>query len=179
MTLSTLLLACRGNKPTNGADTPAVSNSLSQDKSFRVTTFDDGAARLCYRTEGSGRILVFLAGGPGLSTAYIEPLANHFTRSNTVMLFDQRGTGCSSVSPANADTLTVAASLNDLEALRHQLNLPYLRLYGHSMGRHARDGIRLSLPVKSFVVGTFGFRRTGYKLCWTVQQAHFENTQSW
>ncbi len=101
---------------------------------FSTHTFRHGAATLCYRVAGSGPTLVMLAGGPGLSTAYIESPARHFSNANTVVLLDQRGTGCSSVSPANAGTFTLAKDRDDIEALRRELGLSNLRLFGHSWG---------------------------------------------
>jgi proline iminopeptidase len=111
-----------------------VTAASTSGTTYSTHTFKHGAATLCYRVAGSGPTLVMLAGGPGLSTAYIEPIARHFNNTNTVVLFDQRGTGCSSVSPANAGTLTLAKDRDDIEALRRELGLPSLRLFGHSWG---------------------------------------------
>jgi len=77
--------------------------------------------------------LVLLHGGPGLSAANVlpdfAPLGDQFT----VVSYDQRGAGRSTLVDDSA-RVTLSAHLADLEALRSQLHLERLTLIGHSWG---------------------------------------------
>ena len=73
-----------------------------------------------------------LSGGPGFSTSYLNAAAEHFAQKNTVVLFDQRGTGRSTVSDGGA--ISIETNVEDLEALREELGGDPLRFYGHSWG---------------------------------------------
>ena len=87
---------------------------------------------LSYVTEGTGPVLVCLAGGPGHSAAYFEDLAG-LTSLRTVLLFDPRGVGRSDL-PADPATLRFDRLALDLEALRAHLGQPALDVLGHSAG---------------------------------------------
>jgi proline iminopeptidase len=87
---------------------------------------------LSFVSEGTGPVLVCLAGGPGHSAAYFEDLAG-LTSSRTVLLFDPRGVGRSDL-PADPATLRFDRLAWDLEALREHLGQQTLHVLGHSAG---------------------------------------------
>lgn len=90
--------------------------------------------RLLYRAVGSGGdTLVVLHGGPGLSMDYffedLHPLADGLT----LIFYDQRGTGGSSL-VADSAGLAAERFAEDLEAVRSHFGLSRLNILGHSWG---------------------------------------------
>lgn len=96
-------------------------------------SFESRGARLYYRTIGTGAPVVLLSGGPGLDVDYMEPVAAAFPQ-NTSILFEQRGTGHSRASVLDSKDFTIAAAVDDLDALRQHLGGSRLFLVGHSWG---------------------------------------------
>lgn len=93
-----------------------------------------GAIRLYYRLVGAAAdTVVVLHGGPGFSMEYfagdLEPLA----AGHTLLFYDQRGTGRSSLVTDSID-LDAQRFADDLEAVRSQFGLARLTLLGHSWG---------------------------------------------
>ncbi len=87
---------------------------------------------LTYDTVGTGRPLVCLAGGPGMSAQYFGDLAGLGER-RTLVLLDLRGVGHSDL-PADPASLRFDRLAGDLEALRVHLGLSDLDVLGHSAG---------------------------------------------
>jgi len=95
---------------------------------------DDGH-QLYYRAVGSGPPMI-CCNGVGVSTFFFRYIAEHFRKTHTVIVWDYRGHGRSSV-PAdvpNAD-LSIERNSRDLEAVRTAAGVrgPAV-LLGHSMG---------------------------------------------
>src|SRR5579871_4988673 len=100
---------------------------------------DDGAIprgefQLHYVTEGSGKPVVFLSGGPGIEIAYMKGAANFFGEGYQFVYLEQRGTGRSRPGKLTAANMTVELMVDDLDALRQHLKLDRLFLVGHSWG---------------------------------------------
>jgi proline iminopeptidase len=90
--------------------------------------------RLYYRFEGQGRdTVVVLHGGPSLGLAYLAPDLQALGREYTLLHYDQRGVGRSTLPPGSGD-LAVARHVADLEMLRRHFGLERLVLLGHSWG---------------------------------------------
>jgi proline iminopeptidase len=90
---------------------------------------------LGYRRFGdTGPVYVLLSGGPGLESAYVDPIAAELGRDRTIVVLDQRGTGVSRAAMGDGSALTVAGAVADLDALRGVLGLHRLALLGHSWG---------------------------------------------
>lgn len=93
----------------------------------------DGVA-LYYRTLG-GRTdtLVIIHGGPFVDHGYLAPDLEPLAETHTLIFYDQRGTGRSTLvsDPASLD---VAAHIADLEAVRRHFQLGRMVLLGHSWG---------------------------------------------
>jgi len=115
-----------------GQQTHAPKNpSLAEHaRQFRSTDGTD----LAYFEKGSGRVLVLLAGGYGLSHVYMSPVADGMATAYRCILPDQRGTGLSKVRDYSASMLNVEKLIDDLDALRKHLRLRKIRLLGHSWG---------------------------------------------
>jgi len=91
-------------------------------------------ARLFYEVVGStGDPIVVVHGGPGLDHSYLQPGLDALATRNTVIYYDQRGTGRS-----NADLVESAINLDsfvqDIEALRVALGYDQVSVLGHSFG---------------------------------------------
>jgi proline iminopeptidase len=94
-----------------------------------------GGDELWYRIYGAGPdTLVFLHGGPALSSRYLEqafaPLAR---RGRTLLFFDARGRGRSPVVHA-LDSLRLDVDVADLDAVRRHFGLGAMTLVGHQWG---------------------------------------------
>lgn len=89
---------------------------------------------LHYRVQGSGKPIVFLAGGPGFDVDYLEDAAKLFPAGYQRVFLEQRGTGKSRPHPMDADNMSLRLAIEDLEALRQHLGREKLTLAGHSWG---------------------------------------------
>lgn len=87
---------------------------------------------LRFEIRGDGAPVVLLSGGPGFGN-YLQPVADALAGGNRCILFEQRGTGASP-EKLDADSLTLANAIADLEALRVHLKLERWSLLGHSWG---------------------------------------------
>ncbi len=85
---------------------------------------------LAYRVDGSGRPVVCLPGGPGLTPDYLGDLGG-LASSRQLILPETRGTGASAI-PDDPATYRCDRLVADVEALRVQLGLDRMDLIGHS-----------------------------------------------
>jgi pimeloyl-ACP methyl ester carboxylesterase len=85
---------------------------------------------LAYRLVGSGPPLVCIPGGPGQAVEYLGDLGG-LSGDRTLILLDNRGTGASHA-PQDPLTYRVDRLVQDVEALRDQLGLDRMDLFGHS-----------------------------------------------
>src|SRR5262245_20869339 len=90
--------------------------------------------QLFYRMVGIGsETLVVLHGGPGFSMEYLADDLAPLAQRHTLLFYDQRGTGRSSL-VSGAAALDVQCFVDDLEAVRRKFGLDRLNLIGHSWG---------------------------------------------
>jgi proline iminopeptidase len=102
---------------------------------YATGRFPVAGGTLGYRRFGTaGTVHVLLSGGPGLESAYVDPVAVELSRDRTVVVLDQRGTGVSRDAYGDGSQLTVAGAVADLDGLRSELALRRLSLLGHSWG---------------------------------------------
>lgn len=92
----------------------------------------DGAT-VAYRVIGAGKPVLWLAGGPGLSSDYLDPLATSLAGTQAILV-DLPGTGRSWRAPTDPQHAGIPAQLRDLEAIRAQLGLTRWIVAGHSFG---------------------------------------------
>ena len=111
-----------------GALLMLASPALAQDGSFL-----SGGLELHYRSVGTGSPVIILSGGPGLDVDYMLPVADAFPTHRRILL-EQRGTGRTRGAKLTADDMTLAAVVQDVDALRLHLKLERLFLVGHSWG---------------------------------------------
>ena len=90
--------------------------------------------RLFYRIRGTGpETLVAVHGGPGNSSSSIAPDFVPLEKSFTIIYYDQRGNGYSTLVDEPAQ-LTLARHVADLDAVRSRFGLPRMKLIGNSWG---------------------------------------------
>lgn len=105
-------------------------NCCAQEASFT----SGSASKIYYRVFGSGKPLVIINGGPGMNSNGFVDLAKHLSNNNQVILYDQRGTGKSTLDLINKSTVTMDLMIEDLELLRNHLKIEKWAVLGHSFG---------------------------------------------
>jgi proline iminopeptidase len=101
---------------------------------FAATFKADDGTVLHYDVIGKGKPVVMLAGGPGFSPGYLEPVARELQGKYAFVLFHQRGTGLSKMETITFETHALKTLVADLESLRRELKVEKLTLLGHSFG---------------------------------------------
>jgi pimeloyl-ACP methyl ester carboxylesterase len=97
----------------------------------RSVTAADGC-RLAVHPVGEGPPLLCVPGGPGRAAEYLEDLGG-LSRSRTLLLLDNRGTGRSEL-PADRASLQFTRLADDVEDVRRELELSPADVLGHSAG---------------------------------------------
>lgn len=90
--------------------------------------------KLHYKTYGEGKPLLIINGGPGMSSEGFASLAKELGKNYLAILYDQRGTGASSMNEINAQTMTMDLMVKDIETLRMHLKIDNWTVLGHSFG---------------------------------------------
>jgi proline iminopeptidase len=93
-----------------------------------------GGAKIHYRTFGTGKPLLIINGGPGMNSDGFEGVAKKLSENCLTIIYDQRGTGQSRLASLDATTITMDLMVEDIEALRKQLNIDKWSILGHSFG---------------------------------------------
>jgi proline iminopeptidase len=96
-----------------------------------LLSLDD--ARIFYEVVGSGDPIIVVHGGPGLDHAYLQPGLDVLARQNTLVYYDQRGTGRSSAE-LEPEVINLDAFVEDIDALRQALGYERVDVLGHSFG---------------------------------------------
>lgn len=94
-----------------------------------------GNSKLHYKTFGTGNPILIINGGPGMNCEGFGSVAQEISKMNfQTILYDQRGTGKSSVEKANSETITMDLMVEDIENLRNHLKIKKWIILGHSFG---------------------------------------------
>jgi len=96
-----------------------------------LLSLDD--ARIFYEVMGTGDPIIVVHGGPGLDHRYLQPGLNVLAQRNTLVYYDQRGTGRSSAE-LTPSTINLDAFVEDIDALRQALGYERVDVLGHSFG---------------------------------------------
>ncbi len=118
---------------------------------------------LAYRTFGKGEPLFLLNGGPGFPSNHFLDLARKLADQRTVVLFDQRGTGYSSMISGRT-SIDMSSMVDDLEALRKHLGYGQINLMGHSFGGMYAMAYAAKYPdqIKKMVLSHSGGMNLGF-----------------
>lgn len=105
------------------------STALSSGKAKTLSRPD---LELHYRDYGQGEPVLLLMGGPGFSGEGLEPVALMIAKRGRAIVPDHRGSGGSI--PKDASSITLDATIADLEALRKDLGFERWTVWGCSWG---------------------------------------------
>lgn len=102
-----------------------------QDALYHVMTSD--SVRLYVHVKGEGPMCLYLHGGPGSGSTWMEAVSGHILEKRFTMVYlDQRGV-CKSETPKN-DDFSFARQIQDWEEVRQALGIGHWLLMGHSWG---------------------------------------------
>lgn len=88
-----------------------------------------------FKSFGNGTPILIINGGPGLDCLGFENIASQFAnRGFRAIIFDQTGTGKSTVSEKNAQTISMTTIVNDIEQIRKHLDIDQWIVFGQSFG---------------------------------------------
>lgn len=93
-----------------------------------------GDVQIYYRTYGEGESILIINGGPGMNSNGFEFLAERLSKNNKTIIYDQRGTGRSTMAAMDATSMTMKLMIDDIECLRKELKIEKLIVFGHSFG---------------------------------------------
>jgi proline iminopeptidase len=108
---------------------PSAAASYKIDEGY----VDAGGVLIYYTSFGQGPPLMIVHGGPGASHDYFLPHLVPLARHNRLIFIDERGSGRSQKLDDPAG-YTVENMVEDVEAVRRELNLGKFALMGHSYG---------------------------------------------
>jgi len=95
---------------------------------------ENGDAKIYYETFGEGAPVLIVNGGPGMNSEGFRSVAKLLSEENKTIIYDQRGTGNSTLTSINSDTVTMDLMVEDIETLRIHLNIDTWIVFGHSFG---------------------------------------------
>ena len=102
-----------------------------QDTVCHVMTSD--SIKLYVHVKGEGPMCLYLHGGPGSGSTWMEAVSGHMLEKRFTMVYlDQRGV-CKSETPKN-DDFSFARQIQDWEEVRQALGIDHWLLIGHSWG---------------------------------------------
>lgn len=90
-------------------------------------------ARIYYEVLGSGDPIIVVHGGPGLDHTYLRPGLDALAAQNTLIYYDQRGTGRSTAALDSA-SINLDTFVEDIDALRQALGYDRVTVLTHSFG---------------------------------------------
>lgn len=73
--------------------------------------------RLYYHSYGKGETIVMLSGGPGNNALQLESVALKLSANYRIVLLEQRGAGMSIPTQFDSTTITLKASISDINLL--------------------------------------------------------------
>ncbi|MEZ4803243.1 MAG: alpha/beta fold hydrolase [Gelidibacter sp.] len=91
-------------------------------------------SKIYIKTFGKGKPLLIINGGPGMNSEGFASLAEELGKNNLAILYDQRGTGKSTINEISAKTMTMDLMVDDIEAIRTHLKIDRWIVFGHSFG---------------------------------------------
>ncbi len=99
-----------------------------------ASTINNGDSKIFYRTFGAGKPILIINGGPGMNSEGFISIAKSLSLHNQTIIYDQRGTGRSTLDKTDASTITMKLMAEDIEILRKYLDIKTWIVMGHSFG---------------------------------------------
>lgn len=98
-------------------------------------TISSGNSKLHYKTFGKGKPVLIINGGPGMNCEGFTFIAQELAKLGyQTIIYDQRGTGKSTLDKINPETITMDLMDQDIENLRKHLKIEKWTILGHSFG---------------------------------------------
>lgn len=98
-------------------------------------TIVSGNSKLNYTTFGAGKPILIINGGPGMNSDGFAYVAQELAKMNfQTIIYDQRGTGKSTIENPNNKNITMDLMTEDIENLRRHLKIEKWTILGHSFG---------------------------------------------
>jgi proline iminopeptidase len=123
-----------------------------------------GGVRLFYRVAGAGSdTVIVLHGGPGFTSDYLDKDLDPLAQRYTLIFFDQRGTGRSTLVSDSA-ALDGQRFADDVDAVRRHFGLERVALFGHSWGASVAAMYAVRHPdrvTRILLLGAVPLRRAG------------------
>jgi proline iminopeptidase len=95
---------------------------------------NEDSSQTYYKTFGKGTPILIINGGPGMNSNGFEPMAKTLAEKHQTIIYDQRGTGKSTLKELNDKTLSMKLMAEDIESLRKHLKIKKWTILGHSFG---------------------------------------------
>ena len=124
-----LITGCEQNSEMQTSSRISSSNQFVIRQGF----IEANGVMIYYEAFGRGKPLMIVHGGPGASHDYFLPYLLPLARTNRLIFIDERGSGRSQKTENSSD-YTVENMVEDVEAVRRELDLGKISLLGHSYG---------------------------------------------
>lgn len=108
-----------------------ASSCSGQTSDFALST---DKTSIFYKTFGSGKPLLIINGGPGMNSEGFEGLAKTLSANFQSIIYDQRGTGKSTLNVLDSSTINMKLMIDDIESIRKHLKIEKWSVLGHSFG---------------------------------------------
>lgn len=96
---------------------------------------DSDNSKLHYKIYGSGKPILIINGGPGMNCEGFGYVADEISKLGyQTIIYDQRGTGKSSVNNIDSKNISMDLMVQDMENLRKHLKIKSWTILGHSFG---------------------------------------------
>ena len=110
-----------------------VFTNIAKGQEFR--NIDIAGGKIHYKIIGEGKHILIINGGPGFSSEGFLSIAKEIAELGfATILYDQRGTGKSTLTTSDSTTITMDLMVQDIELIRKDLGLSCFILFGHSFG---------------------------------------------
>ncbi len=111
-----------------------------------------------FKKYGTGEPILIINGGPGLDCEGFTPLAKLLSDKYMTILYDQRGTGKSTLNTIDSTTVTMDMMANDIETLRNYLKIDKWIVLGHSFGGWMAEYYATKFPqrIKGMILSSSG-----------------------
>jgi proline iminopeptidase len=110
-----------------------TASPISQTVAARESRIAVGDAQLYSREIGRGQPVIVLHGGPDFDIGYLLPDLDRLADAFRLIYYDQRGRGKSS-DGVQADDVTLASDVDDVDRVRRYFELESAAVLGHSWG---------------------------------------------
>lgn len=124
------------------------SNKFVFNSKWKASSVTTKNGMLTYYIIGKGKPVLLINGGPGWSSDHIKPFAEAIADLGyQVIVYDQRGTGKSAITPLDSSTVTFKNMTDDIEILRKKLGITFWTIVGHSFGAMQAMQYAVNYPV--------------------------------